>query len=82
MTIDTGTAPFERLKATLRRLVGFYAKFIVGVILITVLFGAYPPLGLIAILLTLGMPIVALTLWGRSLDEELGWGEDVGGPRP
>ena len=81
MTIDHPLAPFERLKPVLRRLFGFYARFMAGAVAITVLIGAYPPIGFIALLLTLGLPILALVLWGRSLDEELGWGEHMDGPR-
>ncbi len=81
MTIEQETAPFDRLKAKLRRVFGFYFRFMAGAIVITVLFGAYPPIGVIATLLTLGMPILALTLWGRSLDEELGWTETMDEPR-
>ena len=79
MTIDAD-APFERLKPVLRRLGGFYLRWILLTVAVTVVFGAFPPLGIIALLLTVGLPILALILWGRSLDEELGWTDREEGP--
>ena len=34
----------------------------------------------IALLLTICLPILALVLWGRALDEELGWSDLDEGP--
>ena len=47
---------------------------------VTVLFGAFWPLGVVAVVLSLCLPILALVLWGRSLDEELGWTDLDEGP--
>ena len=77
MTIDP---PFERLKDTLRRLGGLYLRWMALTIGAVVLFGAWAPLGALAFLMTIGLPILSLVLWGRSLDEELGWMDDREGP--
>lgn len=76
----TDPTPFDRLKPKLRGLGALWVRWIAATVGITVLFGAWPPLGIIALLLTLGLPILALILWGRSLDEELGWTDLDEGP--
>lgn len=72
--------PFDRLKPVLRGLAGFYARFMAMTIGVTMLLGAFWPLGVVAFLLTLCLPILALILWGRALDEELGWTDLDEGP--
>ena len=72
--------PFERLKPKLRGLAGLYGRYMGVWIGVTVLFGAFWPLGVVALLLTIGLPVLALILWGRSLDEELGWTDHDDGP--
>ena len=74
------TEPFERFLGQARRLTGFWARFIGGVTAFSLIFGPFAPLGFVAFLLTLGMPILLLVLWGRSLDAELGWTEIEEGP--
>lgn len=77
---DTDETPFDRLKPVLRRLGVFWLRWIALTFGVTVLFGAFPPLGIIALLLTVGLPVLALVLWGRALDEELGWTDLDDGP--
>lgn len=79
MTLNDET-PFDRLKPVLRRLAGFYSRFMALTVGVAVLFGAFWPLGVVALLLTLLLPILALVLWGRALDEELGWTDLDEGP--
>ncbi len=74
------TSPFDRLKPVLRGLLALYGRYIAFWLGVTVLFGAFWPLGVIAFLLTLLLPVLVLILWGRSLDEELGWTEQDDGP--
>ena len=77
MTIEE---PFERFKAQARRVFGFWARFTGGVVAVTLLFGALAPLTIVAFLFTLCLPVLLLTLWGRSLDQELGWTDLDEGP--
>ena len=74
------TEPFAGFLGTARRLLGFWARFIAGVAAFSLVFGPFAPLGFVAILLTVGLPILLLVLWGRSLDAELGWTEIEEGP--
>lgn len=76
----TDPTPFDRLKPVLRRLGVFWVRWIALTAGVTVLFGVFRPLGIIALLLTFCLPILALVLWGRALDEELGWSDLDEGP--
>lgn len=79
MTHQEDLGPAEQTWASIKRLTGFWARFIGATVVFTLIFGPFAPLGMIALLLTLGLPVLGLTLWGLSLDEELGWsGEDRG----
>ena len=82
MTINlrSPSAPFHVFLQQACALLGFWAKFTGGTIAATLLLGAYVPLTVAAFLLTLGMPILLLVLWGRALDQELGWTELDEGP--
>lgn len=73
-------SPFDRLKPKLRGLAGVYGRYMAMWLVVTFLFGAFWPLGVVALLLTISLPILALVLWGRSLDEELGWMDEDEGP--
>ena len=72
--------PFDRLKPVMRQLSLLWVRWIALTAGVTVLFGAFAPLGMIALLLTVGLPVLALVLWGRALDEELGWTDLDDGP--
>ena len=72
--------PFDRLKPVFRGLAALWARWVALAVGVAILFGAYPPLGIIAFLLTVCLPILALILWGRGLDEELGWSDLDDGP--
>lgn len=72
--------PFAGFLGQARRVLGFWGRFIGGVALFSLLFGPFAPLVLVAILFTVGLPVLLLVLWGRSLDAELGWSEMNEGP--
>ena len=72
--------PFHGFLMQARALLAFWAKFMGGTIVATLLFGAFMPLAVVAFLLTLCLPILMLVLWGRALDQELGWTELDEGP--
>ena len=74
------TEPFEQFLRKARELGRVWVKFIGAVAVFSLVFGPFAPLGFVAILLTVGMPILLLVLWGRSLDAELGWTEIEEGP--
>jgi len=74
------TQPFQDFLGQARRVLGFWAKFTGGVVVLSFIFGPFTPLAVVAFLLTLGLPILLLVLWGRSLDSELGWTELDDGP--
>ena len=74
------SAPFEAFLVQARALFGFWARFTGGTVLVTLLFGAFVPLAVTAFLLTIGLPILILVLWGKALDQELGWTELDDGP--
>ena len=74
------TEPFARFLEQARALITFWVKFAGGTVVVTVLFGAFAPLVAAALLLTLGLPILMLVLWGRALDQELRWTELDDGP--
>lgn len=72
--------PFAGFLEQARRVLGFWGKFVAGVVLVSLLFGPFAPLVLVAILFTVGLPVLLLVLWGRALDAELGWTELDEGP--
>ncbi len=72
--------PFARFLVQARRVLGFWLRFVCGVALFCLIFGPFAPLVLVAILLTCGLPILLLILWGTALDAELGWTEVDEGP--
>ncbi|MEM9059874.1 MAG: hypothetical protein AAGD13_05380 [Pseudomonadota bacterium] len=72
--------PFEGFLKQARALIGFWAKFVGGTVLVSLVLGVFAPLAIVAFLLTLGLPILMLVLWGRALDQELGWTELDEGP--
>lgn len=67
-------APFERLKPVLRAIFGVWWRYMLFAVGTTILFGVWPPVAVVALMFTVLMPILMLVLWGRSLDEEMGWG--------
>lgn len=73
-------APFDALKPKLRAIFGLWVRFMALAVGFVILFGAWPPVGVAALLLTFCLPVLSLVLSGRSLDEELGWGERDEGP--
>ncbi|MEO0360936.1 MAG: hypothetical protein AAF322_07500 [Pseudomonadota bacterium] len=75
------TEPFQRFMSQTRIIFGVWARFVGGVLLVSLIFGPYAPLAAAAFLLTLFLPVLLLTLWGRSLDAELRWSETEEGPR-
>jgi len=52
-----------------------WAEYTGGTVLFSLIFGPVAVLSFVAVLLTIALPIAALTLWGRCLDRELGWTE-------
>lgn len=74
------TEPFHRFLGQARGVFGLWAKFVGGTLAFSLVFGPFAPLGFMAVLVTVGLPILLLTLWGRSLDSELGWTEIDEGP--
>ena len=74
------TEPFQMFLARARIILGTWAKFCGGVFLISFVFGPIGPLVYSAFLFTLALPVVLLTMWGRSLDSELRWDELDEGP--
>ncbi|MEM7544232.1 MAG: hypothetical protein AAF367_01750 [Pseudomonadota bacterium] len=75
------TAPFQHFLAQARIILGLWLKFVASTVAVSALIGPFAPLILSAFLFTLGLPVLLLTLWGRSLDQELQWGEMDEGPR-
>ena len=74
------TEPFQDFLRQARGVIGIWAKYIGFVALFSLIFGPFAPLGFIAVIVTVGLPILLLTMWGRSLDSELQWGEMDEGP--
>lgn len=72
MTPGSGSRT-ERLPHVLRGIGGVWVRYTGGATALAVLFGPWMPVMTIAFLLTIGLPILALYLWGRALDEQLGW---------
>lgn len=80
MTHDRPMTRMDRLPAVLRGLGRLWAQAAGGAGVIALLFGPLVPVMVVVFLLTLGLPILALYLWGRALDERLGWLRDDEGP--
>ena len=74
------SGPFAEFLGQARRVLGFWGRFMAGVIVISLVFGPFAPLVTAAVMFTVGVPILLLVLWGQSLDVELGWGEIDEGP--
>lgn len=72
--------PFHDFLKRARALLAFWAKFTGGTVAVSLIFGAFMPLAVVAFLLTISLPILMLVLWGRALDQELGWTELDEGP--
>ena len=72
--------PFDRFKRQCRGVVGLWARYMAFTVVVTLLFGPFIPFTVPALIFTLGLPILLLTLWGRSLDQELGWMNKRRGP--
>lgn len=72
--------PFERFKKQCRGVVGLWGRYIAFTAIATALFGPFLPFTVPALILTIAAPILLLTLWGRSLDQELGWMDRRRGP--
>lgn len=72
--------PFAAFLAKARQLLGFWGRFVAAVLVISLILGPFAPLVVVAILFTVGLPILLLILWGRALDAELGWTETDEGP--
>lgn len=69
------TAPFQFYLLQVRVIIDVWAKFVGGVLAISLFFGPIGPLVVAAVIFSLAMPILLLSLWGRSLDTELKWTE-------
>ena len=76
----SATEPFHQFLAQAKGVSALWLKFVGGVAAFSLIFGPYAPLGFIAVIVTVGLPILLLTLWGRSLDSELNWTEMDEGP--
>jgi hypothetical protein len=74
------TEPFAVFLTQARQLLGFWGRFVAATLVISLILGPFAPLVLVAILFTVGLPILLLILWGKSLDQELGWTEIDEGP--
>ena len=74
------TEPFQHFLGQARAVLGLWARVVGGIVAATLVLGPFAPLGAVAILFTIGLPILLLVLWGRSLDSELGWTEIEQGP--
>ena len=70
------TPGFLRVWTQIRALSVVWAEFIAVVVILSFFLGPIALLGTIAVLLTFALPILCLTLWGRSLDHELGWQDE------
>lgn len=73
---DRPPTRMERLPNRLRGLGLLWVQIAGAAVAVSALLGPVMPLMVIAFLLTLAMPILGLYLWGRALDEQLGWIQD------
>ena len=74
------TEPFRQFLGQAKGVTGLWARFVGAVAAFSLIFGPYAPLGFVAVIVTVGLPILLLTMWGRSLDSELNWTEMDEGP--
>lgn len=74
------TERFDAFLATARELIALWAKYVCFVVALSLVFGPIPQLAGFAFLLTLGLPILLLVLWGEVLDAELDWSDLDEGP--
>lgn len=72
----------QRLPGRLKGLGTLWVQVAGGAVLLAMLVGPFIPVMVVAFVLTLILPILVLYLWGRALDEQLGWikDEDDDGP--
>ena len=82
MTIEfrPPSAPFQNFVHQARAICGVWARFVGFTVAVTVVLGVFLPLIAVAFLFTVGLPILMLVLWGKALDQELGWTELDEGP--
>jgi len=74
MTIDRKPVSLMRLlPARVRGIGRIWVQMAALVALCLLFIGPFMPIMLVALLLTLGAPILVLYLWGRALDEQMGW---------
>ena len=64
---------FWRFVLQVRVIMGVWAKFTGGTILLCLIFGPIAPLAAAAFIFTILLPVGLLTLWGSALEAELGW---------
>lgn len=76
MTSDRPPTRMDRLPHMLRGLGRIWVQVAGGALALALLFGPVAPVMIVAFLLTLGLPVLVLYLWGRALDEQLGWIRD------
>ena len=74
------TETFQNFLVQARGVIRLWAQYIAFFAAVSLVFGPFAPLGFVAVIATVGLPILLLTLWGRSLDSELQWGEMDEGP--
>ncbi|MEM6616093.1 MAG: hypothetical protein AAF619_06175 [Pseudomonadota bacterium] len=70
---DFSERPFIEAKAKARAVIRVYLQYVGFVVLISLPFGPVAPLAGLALLMTFGLPILLLFLWGQALDQRLGW---------
>jgi len=66
----------QRLPGVLKGLGRLWGQVAGGAVLLALVAGPWAPVMTVAALLTLLLPILALYLWGRALDEQMGWLDD------
>jgi hypothetical protein len=67
--------PFHIFTLQARIILATWAKLIWGASVFCFLFVRISPLIYSSVLFTLALPVVLLTMWGCSLDQELRWSE-------
>lgn len=77
---DPFTGPFLLYLLQARVILGVWLKFVIGVFVVSLIFGPIGPLVAAAVIFSIGAPILLLTLWGRSLDTEMRWNDVDEGP--